>query len=109
MREYVDRANAGGIERAGVSPTKSKHMDQNQTTRHATCELCQQDGGMLVLRTDKLRVIRVADADYPGFYRVIWNDHVAEFTDWCQQTAAISCRRWPRWKPLCEPHCSPPR
>ncbi len=56
-------------------------MDQNQTTRHATCELCQQDGGMLVLRTDKLRVIRVADADYPGFYRVIWNDHVAEFTD----------------------------
>jgi diadenosine tetraphosphate (Ap4A) HIT family hydrolase len=26
-------------------------------------------------------VIRVLDADYPGFYRVIWNDHVAEFTD----------------------------
>ena len=21
------------------------------------------------------------EADYPGFYRVIWNDHVAEFSD----------------------------
>lgn len=58
-------------------------MDQNQTTpsKQPHCELCQQDGGMLVARTNMLRVIRVLDADYPGFYRVIWNDHVAEFTD----------------------------
>ena len=81
-------------------------MDQNQTTRHATCELCQQDGGMLVLRTDKLRVIRVADADYPGFYRVIWNDHVAEFTDLVPADRSHLMQAVARWEPLCEPHCS---
>jgi len=45
------------------------------------CELCVSAGGHLVVSAFKLRVIRVLDADYPGFYRVIWNDHVAEFTD----------------------------
>lgn len=45
------------------------------------CELCEQDGGILLLRTDRFRVIRAVDADHPAFYRVIWNDHVAEWTD----------------------------
>jgi diadenosine tetraphosphate (Ap4A) HIT family hydrolase len=45
------------------------------------CELCVTEGGHLVASAFKLRVIRVLDPDYPGFYRVIWNDHVAEFTD----------------------------
>jgi diadenosine tetraphosphate (Ap4A) HIT family hydrolase len=45
------------------------------------CELCDQDGGLLLWRSEKLRVIRVADANFPGFYRVIWNAHVAEWTD----------------------------
>ncbi len=53
----------------------------NPSVRHPHCELCQQDGGILVVTTEKLRVVRVDDPDYPGFYRVIWNDHVAEFTD----------------------------
>lgn len=51
------------------------------STLRPDCELCQQDGGQLIVKTPKLRVVRVQDADYPGFYRVIWNDHVAEFTD----------------------------
>ena len=45
------------------------------------CELCDQDGGLLIWRGPKLRVIRVDDAAFPGFYRVIWNAHVAEWTD----------------------------
>lgn len=45
------------------------------------CELCDQDGGVLVVRTPLLRVIRAVDANYPAFYRVIWNTHVAEWTD----------------------------
>jgi diadenosine tetraphosphate (Ap4A) HIT family hydrolase len=45
------------------------------------CELCEQDGGLLLWRSEKLRVIRVVDAQFPGFYRVIWNAHVAEWTD----------------------------
>lgn len=56
-------------------------MGQLDTTRQAGCELCVTDGGFLVVRNVKLRVIRVLDVDYPGFYRVIWNDHLAEFTD----------------------------
>ncbi len=56
-------------------------MGQLDITRLPGCELCEHDGGLLVVRTNKLRLIRVLDADYPGFYRVIWNDHVAEFSD----------------------------
>ncbi|MFT3857898.1 MAG: HIT family protein [Aquabacterium sp.] len=36
---------------------------------------------MLVWLGEKLRVIRAEEADHPAFYRVIWNDHVAEWTD----------------------------
>lgn len=59
-------------------------MGQLDTTRRAGCELCEQPGGLLVVRTAELRVVRVNDALYPGFYRVIWNDHVAEFSDLTQ-------------------------
>ena len=45
------------------------------------CELCEQDGGILLLQTPQWRVIRSVDADHPAFYRVIWNDHVSEWTD----------------------------
>jgi diadenosine tetraphosphate (Ap4A) HIT family hydrolase len=56
-------------------------MGQLDTSRRQGCELCEQNGGQLLFRSHKLRVIRVADAAFPGFYRVIWNDHVAEWTD----------------------------
>jgi diadenosine tetraphosphate (Ap4A) HIT family hydrolase len=56
-------------------------MGQLDTSRIVGCELCMQDGGSLIVRTEKLRVIRVVDADYPGFYRVIWNYHTAELSD----------------------------
>lgn len=45
------------------------------------CELCEQEGGIPVFRSDALRVIRAQDADHPAFYRVIWNAHIAEWTD----------------------------
>ena len=45
------------------------------------CVLCTTDGGQLVWRGEKLRVIRADEAGFPAFYRVIWNDHVAEFSD----------------------------
>ena len=47
----------------------------------AGCELCEQEGGIPVFRNDALRVIRAQDADHPAFYRVIWNAHVAEWSD----------------------------
>ena len=49
------------------------------------CELCdfEQTGAWCkVWGDDRLRVVRVLDApDFPAFYRVIWNAHVAEWTD----------------------------
>jgi diadenosine tetraphosphate (Ap4A) HIT family hydrolase len=47
----------------------------------ATCDLCQHAGGRLVWTSDAWRVIGVADADFPAFYRVVSNRHVAEFSD----------------------------
>ncbi|GKS83317.1 HIT family protein [Acidovorax sp. SUPP1855] len=45
------------------------------------CPLCDGDGGALVWRGPKLRVIRAQEAGFPAFYRVVWNAHAAEFTD----------------------------
>lgn len=50
-------------------------------TIHADCELCQQDGGKVLWRDDRCRVVLVSDSDYDGYCRVIWNSHVKEMTD----------------------------
>jgi diadenosine tetraphosphate (Ap4A) HIT family hydrolase len=50
-------------------------------TMSPTCELCSQDGGEVLWRNEKLRVVLVDDAQYPGFCRVIWNAHMQEMTD----------------------------
>lgn len=44
------------------------------------CVLCAPETSA-VWEDARLRVIRVADADYPGFCRVIWQDHVVEMSD----------------------------
>ena len=45
------------------------------------CELCRNDGGVLIWRGERCRVVRVDETGYPGFCRAIWNEHVAEMTD----------------------------
>jgi diadenosine tetraphosphate (Ap4A) HIT family hydrolase len=45
------------------------------------CELCKATGEILLWRGQHCRVILVDDIDYPGFCRVIWNEHVKEMTD----------------------------
>ncbi len=50
-------------------------------TAAAPCPLCDADGGALIWRGDQLRVIRADEAGFPAFYRVVWNAHVAEFSD----------------------------
>ena len=45
------------------------------------CPLCETDGGLLVLRREKFRIIQANDAGFPAFYRVVWTQHVAEFSD----------------------------
>lgn len=50
-------------------------------TEAAACPLCATDGGVLVWRGTHLRVIRAYEVGFPAFYRVVWNTHVAEFSD----------------------------
>lgn len=45
------------------------------------CPLCTEDGGVIALRNELLRVVLVDDSDLPGFVRVIVNAHVREMTD----------------------------
>ena len=45
------------------------------------CLLCNTDGGKLVFKSGQLRVIQAVEAGFPAFYRVVWNAHVAEFSD----------------------------
>jgi len=50
------------------------------TLREPGCELCELSVPT-VWRGDKFSVIVVDDANYPGFCRVIWHDHVREMSD----------------------------
>ena len=46
----------------------------------APCELCDLSVTP-IYRDDKLSIILVDDAAYPGFCRVVWNEHVKEMSD----------------------------
>jgi diadenosine tetraphosphate (Ap4A) HIT family hydrolase len=50
-------------------------------SRVVRCPLCEADGGRLVFRNPRLRVIHASEPGFPAFYRVVWNAHAPEFTD----------------------------
>ena len=45
------------------------------------CELCDVNTGEVIFGSARWRVLLVDDVDYPGFCRVVWNEHVKEMTD----------------------------
>jgi diadenosine tetraphosphate (Ap4A) HIT family hydrolase len=45
------------------------------------CVFCREEGGTVLWQDDDMRVVLTDEIDYPGFCRVIWNAHVAEFSD----------------------------
>ena len=47
----------------------------------AGCPLCDALGGSVIFRGSKFRLIRAVEAGFPAFYRLVWTDHVAEFSD----------------------------
>ncbi len=49
--------------------------------RQADCPLCLTPGGTLLWQNEQVRVIDANDLVYPGFTRVVWQEHVAEMTD----------------------------
>jgi diadenosine tetraphosphate (Ap4A) HIT family hydrolase len=50
-------------------------------TKEAGCELCELAASSKVVANDKFSVILANEASYPGFARVIWNEHVRELSD----------------------------
>lgn len=51
------------------------------TVDRPACELCQTTGGEVLHQAEQFRVVLIDDANYPGFCRLIWQDHVKEVTD----------------------------
>ena len=45
------------------------------------CNLLAAPGAALVWGDDRVSVVAVDEAEYPGFTRVVWNAHVKEMTD----------------------------
>ena len=45
------------------------------------CPLCDATGGLPVFAGAKFRVIRAQEPGFPAFYRLVWNEHLPEFTD----------------------------
>ncbi|OEZ56511.1 HIT family protein [Duganella sp. HH105] len=45
------------------------------------CKLLEAPGSALIWGDDRLSVVAVDEAEYPGFTRVVWNAHVKEMTD----------------------------
>ena len=64
-------------------------------TPTADCPLCREEGGLLIARHARFRVIRSTgpDAhDFPGFYRVVWSAHVPEWSDLPEPDQALCMR-----------------
>ena len=45
------------------------------------CVLCHPNAEKVIWNNEKLRVIQVEDVNFPGYFRVIWNKHIAEMSD----------------------------
>jgi diadenosine tetraphosphate (Ap4A) HIT family hydrolase len=44
------------------------------------CPLCESAGGVEIARASLWRLVRAEEPGFPAFYRVVWNEHVREFS-----------------------------
>lgn len=56
------------------------------------CPLCSASGGTVVWQHERFRVVRAEEVGFPAFYRVIWNAHVAEWSDLDESDQALCLR-----------------
>lgn len=63
------------------APTLAALGRHDGSDASTACPLCATDGGTLVWRGERLRLICADEPGHPAFYRVVWNAHVAEFSD----------------------------
>lgn len=59
------------------------------SARVTGCPLCEESGGRLVFDAPKFRVIHAIEVGFPAFYRVVWKDHVAEWSDLAAEDRAL--------------------
>ena len=45
------------------------------------CPLCDAPGGRVLVQAPRWRLIHAQEAGFPAFYRVVWQDHVREFSE----------------------------
>ncbi len=56
-------------------------MNTEHPTIEAACALCRADGGRVLVRQARWRIVLADDPDYPALTRVIWQAHAAEMSD----------------------------
>jgi diadenosine tetraphosphate (Ap4A) HIT family hydrolase len=44
------------------------------------CPLCDSPGGRVVVQAPRWRIVHAQEAGFPAFYRLVWHDHVREFS-----------------------------
>jgi diadenosine tetraphosphate (Ap4A) HIT family hydrolase len=44
------------------------------------CRLCERSGGRVVVQAPRWRIVHAEEAGFPGFYRLVWQEHVREFS-----------------------------
>ena len=45
------------------------------------CYFCNNTGGNVLINNDLFRIIEVIDGDYPGYLRIVLNQHIKELSD----------------------------
>jgi diadenosine tetraphosphate (Ap4A) HIT family hydrolase len=48
--------------------------------RQPGCPLCDAAGGRVLVQGPKWRLIHAQEPGFPGYYRIVWQDHVREFS-----------------------------
>ena len=48
--------------------------------KHPGCPLCDAAGGRVVVQADAWRLVHAQEPGFPAFYRLVWQDHVREFS-----------------------------
>jgi diadenosine tetraphosphate (Ap4A) HIT family hydrolase len=44
------------------------------------CPLCDAAGGRVIVQAPRWRLVHAEEPGFPAFYRVVWNEHVREFS-----------------------------
>ncbi|MDB5872813.1 MAG: hypothetical protein JWQ07_2255 [Ramlibacter sp.] len=71
------------------------------------CPLCDGPGGQLIFAGRKFRLIRADEAGLPAFYRLVWSDHVAEFSDLSREDRQLCMDAVVRVEELLRLHLAP--